>query len=67
MGVGARVSAAEAAFIAERLRQALDRHVIGDMLDFLDEHPGEAAVRGWVDEFLDLNERAASDDGYYIV
>lgn len=67
LGVGWRVTAAEATFIAEGLRQALNRNLIADMLDFFDEHPGEPAVRGWVNEFLDLNERAARDDGYYIV
>ncbi len=67
VGVGGRISAAEAAFIAQRLRQAVDRGLIADVLDFLDEHPGEPAVRGWVNEFVDLNERAAQDDGYSIV
>ena len=67
LGVGGRVTAAEAAFIAERLQQALDGNLIGDLLGFFDEHPGEPAVRGWVNEFVDLNQRAAGDDGYYIV
>jgi len=67
LGVGGRVTAAEAAFIAERLQQALDGNLIGDLLGFFDEHPGEPAVRGWVNEFLDLNQRAAGDDGYYVV
>jgi hypothetical protein len=67
VGVGGRVAAAEAAFIAQRLRQAVDRDLIDDLLSFLDDHPGESAVRGWVNEFIDLNERGARDDGYYIV
>jgi hypothetical protein len=67
VGVGGRVTAAEAAFIAQRLRQAIDQGLIGDTLDFLDAHPGEPAVRGWVNEFVDLNEQGARGDGYYIV
>jgi hypothetical protein len=67
VGVGGRVTAGEAAFIARRLRQATERGLIGDLLDFLDEHPGEPAVRAWVNEFVDLNERASYQDGYSIV
>jgi hypothetical protein len=66
-GVGGRVNAAGAAFIAERLRQALETYAVEDLLDFFDDHPGGPEVRSWVEEFAGFNEQAAQRDGYHLV
>jgi hypothetical protein len=58
-------TAAEAAFIARRLRAALGVGVVAEFLSFLDEHPGVDLVSGWVEQFAAFNERAAQQAGYY--
>ncbi|MFF5228882.1 hypothetical protein [Dactylosporangium sp. NPDC000521] len=58
-------TAAEAAFIARRLRAALDACVVGDLLSFYDEHPGTGEVSAWVERFADFNAEAAGRSGYY--
>ena len=63
---GAHVTAAEAAFIAGRLRAALDAGVVADLLIFLDDAPGPAEVTDWVTEFATFNDRAAARAGYYV-
>jgi len=63
---GTHVARAQAAFIAGRLRQALDRNVIRDLLRFLDDAPEIVEVAQWVQEFAGFNERTAEQDGYYV-
>jgi hypothetical protein len=58
-------TAAEAAFVARRLRAALATGIVGDLLEFYDEHPGVDEVTAWVEQFVAFNEEAASKDGYY--
>jgi hypothetical protein len=58
-------TAAEAAFIARRLRAALDADVVSELLSFLDDHPGEDEVTEWVEQFAAFNEQAADRNGYY--
>ena len=58
-------TAAEAAFIARRLRAAVDARIAGDLLSFYDEHPGVGAVTAWVEQFAAFNEEAARKSGYY--
>lgn len=58
-------TAAEAAFVARRLRAALDAQVVAELLSFFDEHPGEDQVTAWVRQFAAFNEQAAQKDGYY--
>ncbi|MBV1855829.1 hypothetical protein [Catellatospora tritici] len=63
---GWHITAHEAAFIASRLRQAVELRVVPDLLSFFDDRPGAADVRDWVEEFAAFNERAARRDGYYV-
>jgi hypothetical protein len=63
---GAHVTAAQASFIADRLRRAVAEGLVGDLLSFFDDAPSSTEVRGWVDEFAAFNELAASRDGYYV-
>jgi hypothetical protein len=63
---GQHVTADQAGFIAARLRRAVEAGIIGDLLGFYDDSPGTAAVRAWVEEFAEFNERAAQLDGYYV-
>ncbi|RST12607.1 hypothetical protein E2C00_01815 [Streptomyces sp. WAC05374] len=58
------VSAAEAEFIAARLRLAINEHVVSDLLSFFDDAPEEAAQ--WVSDFADFNERSVAHDGYRV-
>ncbi|WP_091075216.1 hypothetical protein [Micromonospora nigra] len=58
-------TAAEAAFVARRLRAALDAQVVAELLVFLDDHPGEDQVTEWVRQFAAFNEQAAQQNGYY--
>lgn len=58
-------TAVEAAFVARRLRAALAAKIVGEMLLFFDEHPGEDQVTAWVEQFADFNEQAAKKNGYY--
>ncbi|MBO3744392.1 hypothetical protein [Actinoplanes flavus] len=58
-------TAAEAAFIARRLRAALDAKVVAELLSFFDEHPGTDQVTAWVDRFAAFNDQAAKRAGYY--
>lgn len=58
-------TAAEAAFIARRLRAALHADVVPELLSFLDEHPGVDHVTAWVEQFAAFNEQAAERTGYY--
>jgi hypothetical protein len=59
------VTAAEAAFVARRLRAALQAGVVGELLSFFDEDPGEDEVTTWVEQFAAFNEKAAERSGYY--
>ena len=63
---GRHITPEQATFIAARLRRAVTQGVIGDLLMFLDDSPGAAEVREWVEEFASFNERAAGRDGYYV-
>ncbi|MEV4491351.1 hypothetical protein AB0K04_14675 [Micromonospora coxensis] len=67
IGVGARVTGAQAAFIAERTRRAVRLGVIPDLLEFLDDAPPSDAVQEWVEQFAAFNERAVSAGGYHVV
>jgi hypothetical protein len=58
------VTAAEAAFVAGRLRAGLAAGVVSDLLSFFDDAPPEA--RTWVAEFAAFNERAAAGAGYRV-
>ncbi|MDG6107875.1 hypothetical protein Daura_34530 [Dactylosporangium aurantiacum] len=60
------VTAAEAAFVAGRLRAAAEAKVAAELLSFYDEHPGVDQVTAWVEQFAAFNEQAAARDGYYI-
>ena len=59
-------TAAEAAFIARRLRAALDADVVAELLSFFDEHPGTDQVATWVEQFAAFNDQAAKQAGYYV-
>jgi len=63
---GWHITAAEADFIATRLRAALHLDVIADLLMFLDETPDPTELRDWVEEFATFNEMAGQHDGYYV-
>jgi hypothetical protein len=63
---GAHVTPAQAAFIAGRLRQALDQYVVQDLLSFLDDAPDSGEVKQWVQDFANFNEQTAGQDGYYV-
>jgi hypothetical protein len=63
---GAHVTPGQAAFIAGRLRLALDHGVVSDLLSFLDDAPGSAEVSEWVREFAAFNEETAGQNGYYV-
>ena len=63
---GWRITPEQAAFIAARLRSAVAKNVIPDLLIFFDDHPNGAEVREWVEEFATFNERAAAREGYYV-
>ncbi|GGN49129.1 hypothetical protein GCM10010109_86840 [Actinoplanes campanulatus] len=58
-------TAAEAEFIARRLRAALDAGVVAELLSFFDEHPGAEQVTAWVEQFAAFNGQAATRAGYY--
>jgi hypothetical protein len=58
-------TAVEAAFIARRLRAALQAGVVAELLSFFDDHPGKDEVTAWVEEFAAFNELAAQKSGYY--
>ncbi|MDG4832899.1 hypothetical protein O7627_26855 [Solwaraspora sp. WMMD1047] len=60
------ITAAESAFVARRLRAALETDVVGELLSFYDEHPGEDQVTAWVGQFAAFNEQAAQQHGYHI-
>jgi hypothetical protein len=60
------VTAGEAAFIAGRLRQAVEADVIWELLSFFDDAPETDEVVAWVNEFAAFNETAAARDGYWI-
>ena len=63
---GWHVTAREAAFVATRLRRAVELDVVDDLLMFLDDSPDGALVQEWVEEFAAFNEHAAERDGYYV-
>jgi hypothetical protein len=61
---GWRVTAAQSAFIAARLRAALAADLIGDMALFYYDQPTQ--LREWVEEFAAFNEAAATRGGYVV-
>ncbi|WP_344968787.1 hypothetical protein [Streptosporangium fragile] len=63
---GWHITAEEARFIASRLRLAVEHHVPGDTLSFLDDAPPTKDVVEWLEEFADFNERAAAHGGYLV-
>ena len=63
---GWRITPEQAAFIAARLRSAVEKDVIFELLMFLDDAPGREEIREWVEEFATFNERAAAREGYYV-
>jgi len=63
---GWHITAHEAAFIAARLRRAVELNVIAELLVFLDDRPDAVEVRDCVEEFAAFNERAAEQGGYYV-
>lgn len=58
------VSASEAGFIATRLRAAMSKHVIADLMSFYDDAPADAGQ--WVSDFADFNDRSAAHGGYRV-
>ena len=63
---GQYVDAERAAFVARRLRRAVELGVVSDMLSFLDDAPETEYVRAWVEEFAEFNELAARYGGYTV-
>lgn len=61
---GWQVTPGQCAFIAGRLRAALDADLIGDMALFYSEQPTQ--LRDWVEEFAGFNESAATTGGYRV-
>ncbi|GAA3197765.1 hypothetical protein GCM10010532_016270 [Dactylosporangium siamense] len=61
---GWQVTAAQCAFIAARLRAALDADLIGDMALFYYDQPTQ--LRDWVEEFAAFNEQATAQGGYRV-
>ncbi|GGM56328.1 hypothetical protein ACFFX1_07650 [Dactylosporangium sucinum] len=61
---GWRISPQRCAFIASRLRAALDAGLIGDMALFYEDQSPD--LPAWVTEFAAFNERAAAWGGYRV-
>ncbi len=61
---GQLVTADECAIIASRLAE--NRAIISELASFFDDSPAPAALRSWVQAWVDFNQAAAKRGGYRV-